>query len=350
MGGKRRLKFPSPGNRVPGRGRRRLRTAPTQPRWKGLSAAACTQRSKSQACHKADRLRANPGAVAKQSNRPNNLDTHQNRRSGSNRGPRKGSAAFISKSSATRTIKWYYAFFAHPVSYPLNGARSLPASCLGRLWAKPAGLGSKALTTNEPVLALSSVHGQDAPDEKVLDALEVTGALAAVTRCPWRLLVALLSATASSKRPLRDADRTACHAHSRAPTCVPKCGNIDGRAGIARTRPAAHLPAGSAASVTLVASPGSILQIAVADPVDASLYSSLSPDSATLGTSIGDRPHFQAHTFETEKRLTSAAPHWAGCRGSGRCKCPTHIEPRQPLWRRGGASINRTTVSITCAM
>ena len=31
-------------------------------------------------------------------------------------------------------------------------------------------------------------------------------------------------------------------------------------------------------------------------------------DSATLGTSIGDRPHFQAHTLETEKRLYISRP------------------------------------------
>ena len=38
--------------------------------------------------------------------------------------------------------------------------------------------------------------------------------------------------------------------------------------------------------------PGSILQIAVTDSSGRIVYSSLSPDSATLGTSIGDRPHF----------------------------------------------------------
>ena len=80
------------------------------------------------------------------------------------------------------------------------------------------------------------------------------------------------------------------------------------------------------------------------------VYSSLSPDSATLGTSIGDRPHFQAHTGRRKSASTLAAPHWAGCRGSGRCKCLTY-QPRQPLWRRGGAfhqpGLPRP---ITCAM
>ena len=54
--------------------------------------------------------------------------------------------------------------------------------------------------------------------------------------------------------------------------------------------------------------PGSILQIAVTDSSGRIVYSSLSPDSATLGTSIGDRPHFQAHTLETEKRLYISRP------------------------------------------
>ena len=66
------------------------------------------------------------------------------------------------------------------------------------------------------------------------------------------------------------------------------------------------------------------------------MYSSLSPDSATLGTSIGDRPHFQAHTWRRKSALHQP-PHTGPGVGAVVGASVLPYQPRQPLWRRGGA-------------
>ena len=120
-----------PGNRVLRPvGRRRLtRKAPTQPRWKALSAAACTQRSKSQACATENDPFGGQILARSQAVQPTratlirikivDLDTE--------RGPlRERVRRFISNYLLQNDKIGINAFFAYPaVSHP-NGVRSFP--------------------------------------------------------------------------------------------------------------------------------------------------------------------------------------------------------------------------------
>ena len=129
---------------------------------------------------------------------------------------------------------------------------------------------------------------------------KVTGALAAVLVACGALLVALLAQQqeqttfAETQTELR-ATHIARTLAAQMETLMGGLEYLARSLAVLHEHDPAHLQL--AASDALASfPPGGILQIAVADSSGRIVYSSLSPDSATLGTSIGDRPHFQAHT------------------------------------------------------
>ena len=204
-----------PGNRVlrPVGRRRPHGRPPTQPRWKALSAAACTQRSKSQACATENDPLGGLILARSQAVQPTratlirikivDLDTE--------RAPlRKGSDA-LSVTICYRTIKSVLMRFSPTRSLVTRtvSAVSLPAASAA-LWAKPAGLATKAPDTNEPFSPHPFTVGMH-PMKKSSGCTGGDGRIGRGTRCLWRLLVAFARATARANDLCGDR-----------PNCVPR--------------------------------------------------------------------------------------------------------------------------------